>query len=276
MLVVVFSACLLLVFVLCLSCLSCVCLAFVLRLFCVCFACNCVCVLLSTQPSKKKKGKKKVRSRLHPLLLCFVSMFLCSSTLPLCHPHRLHPSTNNLQLFFAVHLLSHFHLFPPHTHTTHTPTLTLTHNNNTLQDDPEVPPSEETGATAADVVDDNDINSTLLTLIKVTTNPSDYKKMSKNLKSSKVDNVLAGCNAAMDPLFVTKSSLLQPLMNHVFNRKIPEAALPSLRAITNFCDPEQGTNGYFGMRGKALPDEFTRNGLLLINKKSGAWRGAGK
>jgi len=255
-----------------LLCFSCVSLVFLLFCLACVMLCVCVCVLLSTQPSKKKKGKKKVRTR---FTLCCCVLFLCFFAPPLCLTHRLHPNTDNILLFFFTSFSLPFPLFPPHTHNSHSHSHSHSQQN-TLQDEPEVPPSEETDATATDVVDDDDINSTLLTLIKVTTNPSDYKKMSKNLKSSKVDNVLAGCHAAMDPLFITKSSLLQPLMNHIFNRKIPEAALPSLRAITNFCDPEQGTNGYFGMRGKALPDEFTRNGLLLINKKSGAWRGAGK
>jgi len=96
--------------------------------------------------------------------------------------------------------------------------------------------------------------------------------MAKALKSTKIDKALEGCDAAMDPAFVLKTNTMQPLMNLVVgNKKVLEAAYPALRAVSNFCDPEQGRNGHFGIPG--VDGSYAKNGLILINKKSGSWKG---
>ena len=118
---------------------------------------------------------------------------------------------------------------------------------------------------------------------KVTIDPSTYKKMAKCLKSTKLDKALEGCEAAMDPLFVAKSNALPALMNISFgNKKVAAAAFPALRAVASFVDPESGRNGgHFGVAGSGGDGStagagYTTNGLLLINKKSGSWKGIEK
>ena len=118
---------------------------------------------------------------------------------------------------------------------------------------------------------------------KVTIDPSTYKKMAKCLKSTKLDKALEGCEAAMDPVFVAKSNALPALMNISFgNKKVAAAAFPALRAVANFVDPESGRNGgHFGVAGSGGDGStagagYTTNGLLLINKKSGSWKGIEK
>ena len=104
--------------------------------------------------------------------------------------------------------------------------------------------------------------------------PSEYKKTVKLLKSSKLEKAIEGCEKAMDAVFVAKSGAIGPLMNLVVghNKKVAEAAFPALKAIANYLDPSRG-DGFFGNAGEG-GESFTKNGIHLINKKSGGWKGA--
>jgi hypothetical protein len=104
--------------------------------------------------------------------------------------------------------------------------------------------------------------------------PSEYKKTVKLLKSSKLDKALEGCEKSLDATFVAKSGAIGPLMNLMIghNKKVAEAAFPALEAVANFLDPVRGA-GHFGAAG-AGGDAFTANGVQLISKKSGGWKGA--
>ena len=104
--------------------------------------------------------------------------------------------------------------------------------------------------------------------------PSEYKKTVKLLKSSKIDKALEGCRLAMDAKFVAASGAIGPLMNLIIghNKKIADAAVPAMQAVANFLDPEPG-KGHFEPPGTAN-GTFTMNGVQLISKKSGGWKGA--
>ena len=100
--------------------------------------------------------------------------------------------------------------------------------------------------------------------------------MSKALKSTKLDKCLEGCEAAMDPAFVLKSNAVQALMTLVAgNKKVMEAQYPALRAISNFVDPDQGYSAHFTAPG-VKDSTYSKNGLVMINKKSSSWKGLEK